>query len=287
MPEAVGGVRIASSSEYPRSPFAQHQFVGGNAYMLELLGLFARELNLNASRAEISASHAQTLAFMGSETAQLVLDEVHLSGSRLRVDVRVESDTGHKLPTGFPSRRIWLHFKVTDEGGAILFESGAWDDAGRILGNDSDEDSTAFEPHHLAIVQPDQVQIYEAIPRGASGDPTTSWSRAVGYLKDNRLPPIGFDESDQIGSIRVWGKAAEDDDFLGGTDTVEYALDLGSAQGPFTVEVELLYQSIATHWVEQLRASLAPEVERFLSFYDQVPNDPVLLASASEAVGGD
>ncbi len=287
MPEAVGGVRIASSSEYPRSPFNQHLFPGSNAYMLELFGVFAEEFDLAASAAEISESHARTLAFMGSEAAQVVLEEIQLSGSRLRVDVRVENDTGHKLPTGFPSRRAWLHFTVMDPKGTVLFESGGWDDHGRILEDDRNQDPTAIEPHYVAIVQPEQVQIYEAIPRDAAGVATTSWTRAVGYLKDNRLPPIGFDASDQIGSIRVWGRAVEDENFLGGEDSIQYALDLGAAQGPFTVEVELLYQSIATPWAGELRRTSAPEVDRFLRFYDQLPNAPIPLASASETVGGD
>jgi hypothetical protein len=79
--------------------------------------------------------------------------------------VRVENQAGHKLPTGFPARRAWLHFQVTDASGAIVFESGAVDTQGRIAGNDADQAPSQFEPHYLTIVQSDQVQIYEAVLR--------------------------------------------------------------------------------------------------------------------------
>ena len=43
---------------------------------------------------------------------------------RLTVDVLVESQVGHKLPSGFPSRRVWLHLIVQDANGGVVFELG-------------------------------------------------------------------------------------------------------------------------------------------------------------------
>ena len=55
----------------------------------------------------------------------------------------MENLTGHKFPTGHPYRRAWLHVRVIDREGTTLFESGAVDDEGRIVGLREDYRRTA------------------------------------------------------------------------------------------------------------------------------------------------
>ena len=55
--------------------------------------------------------------------------------------------------------------------------------------------------------------------------PTTGLLRAVGYLKDNRLLPRGFEKSSADKWIAVVGSAAQDADFVGAGDRVRYAID--------------------------------------------------------------
>jgi hypothetical protein len=113
--------------------------------------------------------------------------------------------TGHKLPTGYPSRRAWLHFTVTDRTGRIVFESGAFASNGAITGNDNDADTSGVEPHHTEIRSADQVQIYESVMSGSNGRPTTGLLTAVRYLKDNRLVPRGFGQGDRRSTNRGRG----------------------------------------------------------------------------------
>ncbi len=96
-------------------------------------------------------------------------------------DVHVRNLTGHKLPTGYPSRRAWLHVTVRDRGGRIVFESGAVAQNGAIAGNDNDADALAFEPHHSEIRTADQVQIYESVMSDLerTSDDGTSNGRSV------------------------------------------------------------------------------------------------------------
>jgi len=284
MPEAEGGVRIATNSEFPRSPFAEHVLVGGNAYMLELLGTFVDELDLTASAEQFEITKQRTIDQLQEQSVEIEIDEMRLSGGRLTADLRIKNLTGHKFPTGFPSRRAWIRFVVEDSRGQIVFESGGFDALGKILYNNGDEDPALFEPHYLAIVQPEQVQIYESIMADETGQITTELMGAVEYLKDNRIMPFGQDKFGAVESIQPSGKAVGDEDFQGGVDEIQYAIDLRQEQGPFTVTIEVLYQSIAPSWTEAMRGQDSIETERFLRLYDAVPNIPVTVASVSVVV---
>ena len=113
----------------------------------------------------------------------------------LAFDVVVTNLTGHKFPTGYPSRRAWLHVTVRDRAGSRAVRVRPRDRRpGSIDGNDSDAAAATFEPHYEEITRPDEVQIYESIMGTPAGAPTTGLLQATQYLKDNRLLPRGFDK---------------------------------------------------------------------------------------------
>jgi hypothetical protein len=185
------------------------------------------------------------------------------------------------LPTGYPSRRTWLHATVRDGQGRVVFESGAVGESGAIQGNDSDANPLTFEPHYDRITRSDQVQIYEPILGDRTGAPTTGLLTATQYLKDNRLLPRGFDKTTADPQIGVYGDARGDDDFRGGGDRVHYAIEVG-ASGPYTVEIELRYQSIAYRWAHNLERYDAPEPKRFVGYYNATSSgSSVVVAKAS------
>lgn len=285
MPSAEGGVRISTTSVNPRSPFSQHAFVGGNAYLLRILNAFGDELGVTASEGQFEATLERTLAQLQDSTATLQVENVTLSGTRLILEVVVGNEAGHKFPTGFPSRRAWLHLSLRDSSGQVVFESGAVNPDGSIVGNDADEDPGAYEPHHQTIVSPDQVQIYEAILRDSRGLVTTELMHAAGYLKDNRLLPSGFEKSAPYPDILVRGEAFDDQDFVDGGDRVQYSINLQGASGPYTLTVELLYQSVGYRWAANLEGLDAEEIARFLGYVDTIPNDPVVVAAQTLELG--
>src|SRR6202040_560985 len=143
----------------------------------------------------------------------VTIRKVDVVSSQLSADVFVENLTGHKLPTAFPSRRAWLHLVVRDVNGRTVFESGALNPDGSIRGNDNDADPLRFEPHYREIRTADQVQIYESILRDSTGAVTTGLISTVGYLKDNRLLPHGFDKGTADVDVAVHGDAAQDPAF--------------------------------------------------------------------------
>ncbi len=285
MPTAEASVLLSSQGAgRPRSPFYQHTFVGGNAYMLNVLSTFGDELAVTASDAQFQDKATRTLQQLEQGSASLALEGLVVGDSTLTADVVVESMAGHKFPTGFPARRVWIHFAVQDASGAIVFESGAVNGDGSIAGNNNDADPGSFEPHYLVIENPEQVQIYEAVMGDTEGQPTTTLLRGAGYLKDNRLLPAGFDKTAVEADIAVRGTAMDDEDFLGETDTVRFVVALNGAEGPFTVTAELLYQSIGFRWADNLSQHDVLEAARFLTYYEQVPNRPALVASTTRQV---
>lgn len=287
MPEAQGGVAIASSSTNPRSPFARHAFAGANPYILTMLQMFGEELGVTAGTGHFQESLDASLNLLKTEAADVALEDLTLRGARLSGEVVVENLSGHKFPTAYPSRRAWLHITVQDADGLLVFESGAALPDGSIVGNDNDADPAAFEPHYQAIVSSNQVQIYEAILRDSEGAVTTSVVRAAGYLKDNRLLADGFQKSAPYQDIAVRGEARDDPDFLGGGDRVLLDVPLsGTQRVPYTVTVEVLFQPLGYRWMENLRQADGAEVAAFLGYASSVPNDPIVIARTEAHLGG-
>jgi hypothetical protein len=270
MPVVQEDTPIASVLAQPRAGMARHVFVGGNFFMLRMLNRFRLDLGVEALPAELEASAARTVANLQSQTAGICVDHGELTGGRLQLDLDVQNLTGHKLPTAYPSRRAWLHMTVRDRNGRPVFESGAIRPSGLIEGNDNDADGAKFEPHYTEIRQPDQVQIYESIMGDPAGVPTTGLLTASQYLKDNRLLPRGFDKATASPDIKVVGGALADTDFAGGSDRTRYSIDVGSAEGPFQVDVELRFQPIGFRWAQNLKPYDGAETRRFVNYYDSM-----------------
>ncbi len=119
----ANGVRIANRPRNltRRNNFARHGFYGGNTLMLDILGSNRAELDVGDG--DFAAAIEATRATLQS-AAEIRIEEATLNGDELLVRVRVTNNTGHKLPTSYPSRRVYVHLTVADPAGATLFESG-------------------------------------------------------------------------------------------------------------------------------------------------------------------
>ena len=239
----------------------------GNAFMLRLMNRFRTALGIEAPAAQMEATARLTERQLRDATASVAVSPPAFNGASVSFDVTVRNLAGHKYPTGYPSRRSWLHVKVRDASGLTVFESGAITAAGLIDGNDNDADGLRYEPHYGKIDAPGQVQIYEAILGDRNGRPTTGLLSAVRYLKDNRLLPRGFDKAGASPDIGVYGVAAGDSDFADGGDRVRYELRLPERPGSYQIEVELLFQPIGYRWAYNLLPYDAPEPKAFLEYF--------------------
>ena len=250
----------------PRLPFGRHSFSGANVRGAEML---AEVLPQNVDAFAQASARASAML---STAVDLKLS-VSRKGSALELTVDVKNLAGHKLPTAYPSRRLWLHVKALDADGQTVFESGALDRAtGEIRGAGGDQG------HLTRISSPGQVMIYEAEHEDGAGKPAVSLVRAAKYRKDNRLLPRGFDlrkglpdglSSQVIAPIGTAG----DSDFLPGSDRVLYVLPNNVTH----VTAEALYQSIKPSHAATTGSVNHPDSQRFGELY-RLHRDPVVAA---------
>jgi len=172
---------------------------------------------------------------------------------------------------------------VRDRNGRLVFESGALNSDGSIVGNDNDQDPLRFEPYYREISKPDQVEIYEPILKDSDGKVTTGLLHAVGYLKDSRLLPKGFDKATAEKDIAVVGDAADDPAFDDRGSVVRYVVSTGNLTGPFRVGVELWYQPIGFRWAHNLAPYQARETHRMVRYYEEASRKSAVILAKAEA----
>ncbi len=233
--------------------------------MMDILSRNREELAVAADSFDVSIQRARAML---QTAADIEVLNQSLSNGELTVQLRINNRSGHKLPTSFPSRRAYIHFVVQDGNGNIIFESGRTNANGSIVGADADSDLARYEPHYEEITQPDQVQIYEPIMGDTDGNVTYTLLRAATYLKDNRIPPAGFDKASVGNDIRVAGAALSDANFNSGSDIITYRVNIGSVSS-VSYNAELNYQTLAYGFVSDLfQDHNDPEVAKFQRLYD-------------------
>jgi hypothetical protein len=283
MPMVTEAVPVSRVLAEPREGMARHVFVGANFFMQQMLNRYRDDLAVAAQPAELMQAAERTRTYLQSNAARVSISPPTAApGKPLQFTVHVENLGGHRLPTAYPSRRVWLHILVTDANRATVFESGALKPDGSIQGNDNDADAARFEPHYREIERTDQVQIYESVLGDANGQVTTALLSSVRYLKDNRLLPRGFDKNTATPDIAVHGDAYEDPSFTDRGDDVLYRIDPGTARGSLEVTVELLYQPIGYRWARNLQRYTTPEPTRFVSYFESMQSESAtVLARAA------
>ncbi|MCW8985861.1 MAG: cytochrome c family protein [Thermoanaerobaculales bacterium] len=284
MPVIDGETAISSVLGVPREAVSRHVFRGGNILMPRILNAHRQELAVQALPQELQTTAQQSAKNLQTAAASVSLVNTGISNDTLRTEVVITNLAGHKLPSAYPSRRVWIHFAVWDARGHIVFESGALNPDGSIRGNANDADGSRFEPHHETIDDPEQAQIYEAIMGEPDGSVTTVLLSAITYLKDNRLLPGGFDKATAEEAVAVHGSAEADDDFVGGRDRVGYVVDVSGVEGPFIVDVELMYQPIGYRWAHNLGDQEAEEIERFIGYYEEMADSSSVVLAGAKAI---
>ena len=265
-----------------RDGYRAHAFVGGNAFMLRLLADNREELGVEASSEALQRTAASTKRQLGEDTASIEVEGLQREGATLSFSVRVQNRCGHKFPSGYPSRRAWLHVQVRSAG-AVVFESGAFTDDGRLR-DIADEHGL---PHVTLVQSPQDVPVYELIAADPEGNPTTSLARMSQRQKDTRLLPRGYRHDGPHAEATIPVGIGSDIDFTAGGDAVGSRIDLPeSAHGTLQVVAWLHYQTVPPHWVDALRGETGEHAARFVRLYDAADKTPETIAVVTATVGG-
>jgi hypothetical protein len=272
----------------PRSPYGRHTFVGGNTLLAQLLRDNPVELEVFASEDAFNATIEATRSLLKNQTATITIGEVQRSEQSLVVPVRIQNRAGHKLPTGFPSRRVWVRLVVQDADGQVVFASGQYDETGRIIGADgqvldSERPAGPVQPHYARITKSSEVQIYESVMADKSDQVTFTLLRGARYWKDNRLLPLGWrhDHPDASATAPV---GVREGDFKDGEDRITYEVPVDSV-GPFTIQASLLFQSIGVRHVSEVFQFDTAEVNAFRRMYDAADRTPEVLGQDVKTCG--
>lgn len=281
----VGNTRIARNPAgrdfliQVRPDVRSHAFVGGNAFMLDLLAANRERLGVRASAAALEKNAQASRRLLTEETVAVSIGELSRKDGALQFDVRVENLTGHKFPSGYPSRRAWLHVSVR-AGRKVLFDSGSYTTDGRIAGV-ADE---LRIPHETYITKPEQVAVWELVANDEHGEPTTHLVRMQSRGKDSRLLPKGWRRDGPHAADTAPVGTGSDLDFTAGGDTVTFAVPIDAAEPAATIVAWVHYQTIPPHWADALRVVDAAECRTFVELYDAADRTPetVGLATRSE-----
>lgn len=219
------------SSGDVRPDLARHDFAGAAAQVLDLIAAYTQgdpEVDQNA----IAVARAKAVDML-ERAASL---DLHQDGGDLVV--RVTNETGHKLPTGhIEGRRVWINVRFLTAAGALVAEHGGYDTATATL----DTASTTVYEMHVGLSE--DAAIVTGLPAG----PTGHMSLADTILKDNRIPPRGFDNAAfAAGGAPVVGANYADGQYW---DEPPFPIPAAADRA----EVTLRYQNTPREYIEHLR----------------------------------
>ncbi len=192
---------------------------------------------------------------------------------------------------------------IKNSAGDVLFESGTPNSDG-FLTVDTDQaaekcivivktgsyiEDECFSKHKNIITRPGEIAIYETVMGDTNNQVTYVLLHGDRYLKDNRIPPAGFSQTDPRFSsdVAVIGAAAADPDFnrddVGvegtGIDSIHYVLDwTANPSNNMSIEAILYYQTIKPAFVTGLH-NRGDKIDSFKWMYSQKKPQPINLAN--------
>lgn len=253
-----------------RYPYGLHQFFGANTAMLSLMKENRKELNIAPNSPDTMWNESIASNRLSLRSAGVIeINSIEIQNDTLILDLTVINKAGHKLPSGYPSRVVWIQIELSDHiTGESIYRNGFMDEHGNLTGRDF-----PFEPHHEISTSEEDVQIYEMVMEDLHGNLTTRLNAAAKPSKDNRLLPLGFRKTHAVyDTVAIWGNATLDNQYNAeshlGKDNIEYRIALNGRKGFAKLDVSLRYHTFPARWMNDLfeHDSIEP-IAQFKSHY--------------------
>ena len=236
-----GGGQASRFGSVHRDYFVMHGPVGGSTWVQDVTWLLWNGEDMDPRALNAGKKKARELL---NRAASLEISFPKRGLARLRIT----NKTGHKLPSGYPEgRRMWVNVRFMDLAGKVLKEIGRYGDRDdRIFGK------AVKAP---TLLDSDSTRVYECVP-GLSEARAKKYGKKAGkshhfvlndvILKDNRIPPEGFENSSFKERLsQPVGASYADGQYW---DDVDFELPAGCAK----VSVRLMYQSVSWEYVKFL-----------------------------------
>lgn len=274
---------VTGAMTEPRNPFFLHELVGGNITMLGLLRDNVEALGLTAGPSQFQDVLGKTTAMLQNKTLLLDLQVLERNKDTAKFALKLTNLAGHKFPSGYPSRRAFIQFVVETEAGDTVFISGKMNGDYEVIGQ-----NPTYEPHYQTISAEEEVQIYEMVMGDVNNDVTTVLERADHPIKDNRLPPLGFNQSHpSYDTTLIAGNALTDPDFNqengvegSGTDVVYFHIPMHGELSLLHVRAKVFYQPLPPKWMDEMFGETTPEIETFRGMFNAADRKPMLVKAA-------
>lgn len=261
------------------APYGIHDLTGANVFMLQLMRDNMEQLGISSTIADYDTTINLTFKNLQENSLEIDLTNVGMDADTMYFKVDILNKVGHKFPSGYPSRRAFVEFVVTDAGnGDTLFESGILQPDYELAGIDPE-----FEPHYDVIRNEDEVQIYEMVMGDVNGDYTSTLERAFAPLKDNRLVPIGFSTMHEVyDTTEIVGGALTDDNFNhsfgvegNGRDEIRYHVPTNGFSGAVNATAKVYYQTLPPKFTEEMFSYSSAAIDSFEVMYNAADKSPV------------
>ena len=222
-----------------RDDLPQHDFNGANSWVPLAIHSLDQSLELYGA-AEASGQPLSVFQEAVDRNVSMLerASDTTLTQSGDTLTVRITNNGGHKLPTGYgEGRRMWIHVRFLDAGGALLLEHGHYDATDAEL---DESDTKVYEIKH---------GMDTTVADLTGNTPGESFHFVLNNTieKDNRIPPRGFTndayeaiQAQPVGATYADGQYWDDTDF---------AIPCGAAQ----VEVTVYHQTTTKEYIEFLR----------------------------------
>ena len=248
--------------------YARHEFLGMNAFVLEMFKQF--NLLLGVRLGDYMTGNSDSLQVVQDNLVR----QAKTSSASIAVrrkdekntvvaEVEVKNLAGHRFPSGVGFRRLFIELTAKN-GDNVIWASGLTNSDGVIIDRATGKplpteffDGGKYQKHHQLITSEDDVQIYEELTLDADNKFTTSFVRRDHELKDNRLLPLGWKpDGPQPGVLPKFfldathpkGDAEKDPDYKNGKgiDTLTYRIALPAGIDPANVKIS------ATLWSQTI-----------------------------------